>query len=202
MTTKSVFIVEDSGIKTKVFDTKVYKKELSKLISKANKRIVRLQKNQLTDSPAYQRLIKDGVTKFSVKNKSFNELQQEMSKVNRFLSSETSTIRGINKNLKTIASNTGIKYKNIKELKSKASKFFELSSKVEQYLRTVEDMASAVGYNQIWEVISEYTQEKRINLADAEVNIEDLVENVSKVLANVKSQSNMYELDNDWVFLN
>jgi len=191
-----------SGI-NKAFDKRDYRREVSRLASIANKRIVRLQKNKLTDSPALQRLIENGIPKFSVKGKSFNELQAETSKLMRFLNSETSTIRGINSNLKVIAKNTGIKYNNMKDLKSQASKFFELSSKVEQYLRTVDDMASAVGYNQIWEVISSYTQDNKIALGSAETNIDDLVLTVTDILKEVGSDKQMLDFDmkNDWVFL-
>ena len=187
----------------KAFDKKEYRKEVSRLASIANKRIKRLQKNNLTDSPALQRLIDNGIPKFSVRGKSFNELQAETSKLMRFLNSDTSTIRGINANLKTIAKNTGIKYTNMQDLKSQASKFFELSSKVEQYLRTVDDMASAIGYNQIWEVISEYTSSNKIALGSAETNIDDLVSTVSEILKNVKSQNDMHDFDmkSGWVFL-
>lgn len=187
----------------KAFDKKAYRKEVSRLSAIANKRIKRLEKNKLTDSPAYKKLVKDGVVKFGVKGKSFNEVQAEMSKLNRFLTSNTSTIRGINKTLKSMADNTGIKYKNLKELKSKASKFFELSSKVEQYLRTVEDMGSAIGYNQIWEVINTYTKSNEIDLGSANTDIDSLVSTVSEILADVKSDNEIidFDLDNDWVFL-
>lgn len=187
----------------KAFDKKEYRKEVSRLASIANKRIKRLQKNNLTDSPALQRLIDNGIPKFSVRGKSFNELQAETSKLMRFLNSDTSTIRGINANLKTIAKNTGIKYNNMKDLKSQASKFFELSSKVEQYLRTVDDMASAIGYNQIWEVISSYTQDNKIALGGAETNIDDLVLTVTDILKEVKSDKDMHDFDmkSGWVFL-
>ena len=187
----------------KAFNKSTYRKGVSQLAAKANKRLARLEKNNLTDSPAYQKLMEDGkVPKFGVKGKTYNEVQTEMSRLTRFLNSETSTIRGINKNLKNIAKNTGIKYKNIKELKTKASKFFELSNKVEQYLRHVEDMASAVGYNQIWEVINEYTQKAKVDLGDANADIDSLVQGVSEILAEVKSDDDIIETGfGDWVFL-
>lgn len=166
-----------------VMNPQAYRKEVSRLSSLANKRLVRLEKGGLTDSPAYSRWVDDGKVKFGVKNKSYNDLQKEMSRLKRFINSNTSTVRGINNTLKDMAKNTGIKYNNIKDLRAKSSKFFELSSKVEQYLRTVEDMASAIGYNKIWEVINEYVQVESVNLGSAETNIDDLVSVVSKILA-------------------
>jgi len=184
------------------FDKVAYRLEVSRLASLANKRVKRLEKNGLTDSPAYQRLVQEGNPRFGVKGKTFNEVQTELSRLNRFINSQTSTVRGITSNLKDMAKNTGIKYKNVKELKTKAGKFFELASKVEQYLRTVEDMASAIGYNQIWEVINEYTDEAKIDLGDAETDIDSLVETVSKILAS-SDQPFFEDLDmrNNWVFI-
>ena len=186
-----------------VVNKKTFKKEISRLSAIANKRMKRLEKNKLTDSPAYKRLVENGIVKFGVRGKTYNELQREMSNLNRFLNSETSTIRGINKNLKTIAKNTNIKYKNLKELKAKSSAFFELSSKVEQYLTNVEDMGSAVGYNQIWEVIDQYVSSQSIDLSDANNSIDDIVVSVSDILSNVKSDKDLYDLKDgsDWVLL-
>lgn len=155
------------------------RREASRLASKANKRVNRLKNAGLTDSPAYQKYIEDGGAKFSVKGKSYNELQSEVSRLNRFINSQTSTIRGYNRSLKEIAANTGIKYKNMADLKKKSSKFFELSSKVEQYLRNVEDMASAIGYQKIWEAVNQYVQTNEGALEHGEDNIDSMVKAVS-----------------------
>lgn len=159
-----------------------FRAETSRLSSIANKRIKRLEENEFTDSPAYKRYIADGGQHFGVRGKTYNEVQKELARLRRFLDSETSTIRGVTHTLKEMAENTGIKYKNLEELKAKSSKFFELQSKVEQYLRTVEDAASAIGYQQIWEAINTYTQEQGIRLEDGSVSIDGMVEVVSKAL--------------------
>lgn len=159
-----------------------YRREASRLAAMANKRIKRIEENDLKSSPAYQRYVKDGEQRFGVKGKTYNEVQAEVARLHRFLNSETSTIRGINKNLKEMATNTGIKYKTLKELRAKAEQFFELASKVEQYLRNVEDMASAIGYQRIWEAINTYTQEASIDLSDSESKMESMIEAISKAL--------------------
>lgn len=177
-----------------------FRKEVSRLASLANKRIQRLEKAGLTDSPAYQKLVENGTVKFGVKGKTYNELQSEMSKINRFINAQTSTIRGINSNLKEMAANTGIKYGTLKELRSKAANFFELSSKVEQYLRTVNDMASAIGYNKIWEVINEYVAREKVDLAGAENNIDELSKMVSELIVQQQNH-NATVIDDGWVVL-
>lgn len=184
------------------FDKRLYRQEVSRLAAIANKRIKRLEKNNLTDSPAYKKLTENGEPKFSVRGKDFNQVQKEYSRLKRFLESQTSTIRGINQNLKDIAENTGIKYKNIKELKALTSKFFELSSKVEQYLRTVDDIASAIGYHKIWEVINQYVEQGNVDLADSENAIDDMVEMVTDLIKNGRDGRTIdYNLNDGFVIL-
>lgn len=159
-----------------------YRREASRKAAIANKRLQRLEKSGLTDTPAYKKYVEDGAVKFSVKGKSYNELQKEVSRLNKFLESKSSTIRGANNVLKEIAKNTGIKYKNLGELREKSAKFFELASKVEQYLRTVDDMASAIGYQKIWEAINQYTETSRIALDDSEADIDSMVQKVTDAI--------------------
>ena len=174
--------------------------EVSKLVAKANKRAARLERNNLEDSPAYQKLINDGDVRFSVRGKDHNQLQKEVSRLNKFLESETSTVRGINRVLKDMARNTGIKYKTLAELRTKSAKFFELSSKVEQYLRTVEDMASAIGYQKIWEAINKYVKAEGMDLNDANNDIDKMVQIVTdmlktpKISVRHKDTSNWYNI--------
>lgn len=177
-----------------------FRKEVSRLASLANKRIQRLENAKLTDSPAYQKWVENGGVKFGVKGKTYNQLQSEMARLNRFINAQTSTIRGINSNLKEMAANTGIKYGTLKELRSKAANFFELSSKVEQYLRTVNDMASAIGYNKIWEVINEYVEREKIDLSEAENNIDELSKMVSELIVQQQNH-NATVIDDGWVVL-
>ena len=174
--------------------------EVSKLVAKANKRAARLERNNLEDSPAYQKLVNDGDVRFSVRGKDHNQLQKEVSRLNKFLESETSTVRGINRVLKDMARNTGIKYKTLAELRTKSAKFFELSSKVEQYLRTVEDMASAIGYQKIWEAINKYVKAEGMDLNDANNDIDKMVQivtdmlKVPKISVRHKDTSNWYNI--------
>lgn len=71
----------------------------SRLVSAANKRLSRLEKEGLDIySQAYQRRIKEGdtvATRFSVKGKSYNELQHEFARARQFLTErKTASIKG------------------------------------------------------------------------------------------------------------
>lgn len=179
-----------------------FRRNASRMADKANKRIARLEANNLTDSPAYQALVKNGISKFGVKGKTYREVQAEVGKLERFLGSKTSTIRGVNTTLKEMAANTGIKYSNITELREKSSKFFELASKVEQYLRTVDDMASAIGYQKIWEAINVYTQTAEGDLGEKTNDLDVMVRNVTDALKAYETpvalpEGGWYKLSND-----
>ena len=184
-------VLETSSELAKETRIKAFRAKASRKASLANKRIQRLEKAGLKDSPAYQRFIKDGGQRFGVKGKTYREVQSEVARLDRFISSQTSTIKGVNTVLKEMAENTGIKYKNLTELRTKSAKFFELASKVEQYLRTVDDMASAIGYQKIWEVINTYTQESKIDLGDADLKIDEMVERVTNAIKEYDDPINM-----------
>ena len=178
-------------------DAKQYRKEASKVISMANKRLTRLEKSKLTDSPAYSKYVDNNeMPRFSVKGLDHNALQREMSKVKKFVQAKTSTVRGINTTLKEMVNNTGIKYKNLKELRSKASSFFNLASKVEQYLRNVEDVASAIGYQKIWEAINQYVKSEQTDFDEVENSVEGLT-NIIDGLLNVFDKGEIFTMKDD-----
>ena len=158
------------------------KAEVSRKSSMANKRLVRLENNNLTSSPAYQKWVDyQGGVKFSVRGKDYNQLQQELARVNQFIEAKTSTVRGLNKVLKEMAENTGIKYGSVKELQSKSKNFFALADKIKEYLRQTEGSASAIGYQPVWQAINEYVQQEKIDLGDSELEIDGLVDKIAKL---------------------
>lgn len=160
-----------------------YAQEVSKKASMANKRLRRLENKNLTDNPAYKQWLnyKGGVN-FSVKGKDYNELQKEMARINQFVNAKTSTIRGTNKVLKGIAENTGIQYNSVKELQQASKNFFELTSKIDQYLKNTQKSAHAIGYRKIWEVVNQYVKENNIVLAETEQPMESMISDITKLL--------------------
>lgn len=178
---------------------KAMRKEASRLASLANKRVARLERNELKDSPAYKQYIEGG-GKFGVKGKDYNQVQQELSRLNKFINAQTSTVKGTIDNLKAMAANTGIQYKNLKDLKTKSAKFFELAGKVEQYLRRVDDMASAVGYQKIWEAINEYTDKVRIDLGDSEADIDSMIKAVTDAIKEYETPDTINEINQNFFY--
>ena len=165
------------------YKTKKLKQEISRKASMANKRLVRLENKGLQDTPAYRNWVEyGGGVKFSVKGKSYNELQAELSRVNSFLDNATSTIRGTNKVLKDMAKVTGMTYKNVGELYNMSSKFFELSSKVEQYLNSAMQGASAIGYQKIWQSINQYIKDEEITLNETRKDMDNMIVKISDLV--------------------
>lgn len=162
-------------------DYKSLKREVSRLASMANKRLVRLENNGFEDSPAYKQWIESGGEKFSVRGKDYNALQKELARVRQFVNAKTSTIRGAQSVLKAIAANTGANFKG-KELWAQASNFFRVASMIEQYIRNTEDVASAIGYQKIWTAINQYTQANNIDLAAMQVDMEQMVGNIAQMI--------------------
>lgn len=163
---------------------KRFRQEVSRKASMANKRLKRLEKNGLTDMPAYRNWYdyKGGV-KFSVKGKSHNELVAEMARLDHFINAKTSTVRGANSTLKEIAKNTNISYKRIGELNTKLKGFFELYSKTEQYLHNSLQIANSIGSDTVMNTISNYVKDNQIGLDEAVNDYEDMIQDISNLLS-------------------
>lgn len=169
-----------------------YRREASRLASIANKRVERLEKNKFFDSPAYRGYIASGGGKFGIKGKDFNEVQREVARMRAFLDANTSTVRGLNSYLKGMAEATGMKYSNMQDLYKKAGKFFELSNKVEEYLRQVEDIASAIGYQKIWEAVNQYVADHKVDLASANLDIDQMILKISDGIAEYNNPERIF----------
>lgn len=192
--------VVGTAIKPKIDKIKALRKEANRLVSMANKRLRRLEKNDLTNTPAYQAYIKQGGKPFSTKGKNYNELQHELARLRNFIDSQTSTVKGVNQFLKDIANNTGIKYKNLKDLRQKADKFFELSSKIEQYLRNVHDVASAISYQKIWEQINVYVKDNKLDLSQSKLDLDGMIEVITQAILEYDKPvtDNLWLLDGEY----
>ena len=145
------------------------RQEASRLSSLANKRLKRLEEQNLLQSPAYQSWIDSGGAKFGVRGKNMEQIQAEVGRLNNFINQSTSTVRGAKDNFKNIAKTVGItEYKDIPDLQNKLNNFFELTSKVKQYLHNSKEIGVAIGYQKVWEIVSDYVQEMGDDIEDVE----------------------------------
>lgn len=160
--------------------TGAYQKALKKAIDRGKtqikKRMKRLENNNLTDSPAYKQYLQNDVVHFSVKGKSVQELQSMYWQLKHLNDMKTGTVKGAQKVLKEIASNTGITYKNINDLNAKSKLFFDLASKAKDYLESMGETAKAIDYRAIWHDVNEIMKEDINSLDSALGDIENLTE--------------------------
>lgn len=174
--------VEQKKVDAKTKRINVFRRNASRLASKANKRIERLERNDLKDSPAYRRWVKDGSARFGIRGKTYNEVQAEVARMERFLNAQTSTVRGAHKVLRDISKTIGQPYVDMATLKKQASNFFTLASKAEQYLRHVHDMGSAFDSNQIFAQIRQYVKQGKVNLESGRMEVDDMVKSIADAL--------------------
>ena len=171
------------------------KQEISKKASMANKRLKRLESNDLTNVPAYRQYVQGGGVKFSVKGKNYNQLQAELSRVNHFINSKTSTVRGTNSVLKDLANTAKIKYNNLSELYSNVNQFFSLATKVEDYLNATGQTALAIGYQRVWEAINKYVEQEGKILLDTTRDLAKALPEIAKLTGDLYFDHAMDDFD-------
>lgn len=183
---------------------KELRKEVSRMASMANKRIDRLEHNNLTMLPAYQAWESNGAVRFSVKGKSYEETQAEYWRLKKFLDDRTSTVKQANNFLKEMAENTGIQYNGLEDLKAKSAKFFELADLIKQYNQSINQSAQALDYQKIWKDINTYVLDTDADLADAVSSEEQLEKflNYMNLVKPVENNQEGFSLNgNKWDFI-
>lgn len=148
--------------------------EVSRMASMANKRLNRIENNNLTMLPAYQAWEQNGSIRFSVKGKDYNQLQAEFWRLKNFLDDRTSTVREANAFLREMAENTGIQYHGLEDLKNKSARFFELAEKIREYNQAIGQAAQALDYQKIWQQINTAVQQDALDLSEAVSSDEQL----------------------------
>lgn len=148
--------------------------EVSRMASMANKRLKRLENNNLSMLPAYQAWEQNGSIRFSVKGKDYNQLQAEFWRLKNFLDDRTSTVREANAFLREMAENTGIQYHGLEDLKNKSARFFELAEKIREYNQAIGQAAQALDYQKIWQQINTAVQQDALDLSEAVSSDEQL----------------------------
>lgn len=180
-------------------EQKALRAQVSHLASMANKRLDRLEKNELTSSPAYQKWEQNGSHRFSVSGKSYSEVQSEYWRVKDFLEMRTSSVTGTKAVLQEIATNIGwgkIDFENIALTQTQLSNFFAIANTVSQYLDSVDESAAALDYQEIWDTINAAYQQGKIDFNNAELDAEQMQGIVSEMLVLEETQ-NMLEMFDD-----
>lgn len=155
---------------------KAFRREVSRLASKANKRLKRLGASDFSSSPAYQKWLNEGGEYFSIRGKSQQDVWQEYYRVKSYLDSKTSSITGTKEVLKNMNEYTGMNLESIDEIQEVAGDYFELANKISQYVN-VKGLGAIYDSNQIYSQINIVTQEMNVDLTNADFN--DLLDYVT-----------------------
>lgn len=137
-----------------------YRQEASRKVSIANKRLQRMEQQNLKMSPAYKKWVDEGGQKFGIKGKNHTEVKAEVARLNKFLNQTTSTVKGTKKYLTNIANQVGIEqWDDFQSLSNQLQGFFDVSEKVQDYLRNTKEVSVSIGYKKVWEEVNEYADE-------------------------------------------
>ena len=148
-------------------EEKAERAEARRLVSLCNKRIRRLEQQDLgKSSSAYRSLIKNGDPYFSVKGKDMKELRREVRQMEKFMGMATSTVRGAKNNVQEIAQRINLtrNVKDIDALVDDVNEFFEIVDKTREYLENTREIGVSIGYQEIWNVVANKIEEMDIEL--------------------------------------
>ena len=167
---------------------KKYRSEASRKVSMANKRLKRMEEQNLFMSPAYRKWVDEGGQKFGIKGKSTAEVKAEVARLNKFLKQTTSTVRGTKKYMSNIANQVGIKqWGSFDSLNSQLKDFFEVSNRVQEYLKNTKEVSVSIGYKKIWEQVNEYAETVGTEFASMNNDIVEVAKSI--MLANAYNKA-------------
>lgn len=174
-------------------EEKKLRREASRLASMANKRLRRLEEQDLTNTPAYKSWFENGGVKFGVKGKTKREVQHEMARLERFLKMRTSTVRGAKKNLETVANRINIyNWENYKDLEKQISDYFSLQQKVLEYSSNIKEIGVSLNYEKVGEYVADYLRETDGAIAGTG---EEVIEVTKKIVESVGKDKTSKELE-------
>lgn len=175
---------------------KKYRQEASRKVSMANKRLKRLEQQNLSMSPAFKKWIDEGGQKFSIRGKSMEEVRVEVARLNKFLKQTTSTVSGTKKYLSNIANQVGIKqWGSFQSLNNQLRGFFEVADRVQEYLKNSKEVSVSIGYKKIWEQVNEYAE----TTGKEFVSLTDDIVDIANTILQANSYSKLDDLTDDFL---
>lgn len=173
-------------------------KEVSRMAQMANKRINRLEKNNLQMTSAYKTWERQGKPHYSVKGKNYQQLQSEYWKIKKVIDNENSLVKTANANLKKMNIELGFaETKNMDTIKQNLNGFWDVFSKIKQYTDTLEGSDYNIGSPRIKEMISDYVKTNKVDLS----NMDDVKSAIEKIKSDVDEYASIpYDISSKaWV---
>lgn len=167
--------------------------DFNQLVSKANKRYRRLAKKGW-NTGAYKKAVETGGAFHNKRGASYKEKAREYKRVQNFLNSKTSTVRGSKKVVKSMLKRTGLDeiigddaetimttdvVKGADGSTSVVNKFFDIASMVDEYLENHRGVK--VSSDEIWRSIHDtYLKGYKVDFSD--VNVDEIMANTVRRL--------------------
>lgn len=159
-------------------------KQVSQIAQMLNKRMARLEKGGYTMTSAMREWEKQGKPHYSVKGKSYNELQSMYWDMMRIVNNTTSTVTGAKQYLKEMASRMGFENMSLSEIKANITGFWEVYNKAKDYVDTLEnEYGYRVGSLRLQEMISDYVKTNESDFT----SIDELNDALQSVLDEINS---------------
>lgn len=185
------------AIKIASDEYKRLKKEVSRMAQIVNKRMQRIEQAQLTFVPEFKKFESQGRPHFGVRGKTYNELQSEYWQLTQYINSKTGTVKQARQYAQTVLDRIGagdsIKGATVSDMKTYMTNLFEVTGKIQDYLKTTEDKAFALDYQKIWNMVSTYFDTQSVRLEDVRSLSDETKENIIKLMEQYRPVEQGYD---------
>lgn len=184
------------------------KAEVSRMAQIVNKRMIRLEQAEMQFVPVMQMFEKDGRPHFGVRGKSYNELQSEYWQLKRYMDAKTGTVRQARAYAQDVLNRIGagdkIKGATVDQMNSYMKNLFDVTAKIQEYLKTTEQSALALDYQKIWNMVSAYFDGQGVDIANLFDNEQTAVQitNLMEMYKPVENNMEGYASGSIWDWAN
>lgn len=184
------------------------KAEVSRMAQIVNKRMIRLEQAEMEFIPVMQMFEKDGRPHFGVRGKSYNELQSEYWQLKRYMDAKTGTVRQARAYAQDVLNRIGagdkIKGATVDQMNSYMKNLFDVTAKIQEYLKTTEQSALALDYQKIWNMVSAYFDGQGVDIANLFDNEQTAVQitNLMEMYKPVENNMEGYASGSIWDWAN
>lgn len=184
------------------------KAEVSRMAQIVNKRMIRLEQAEMQFVPVMQMFEKDGRPHFGVRGKSYNELQSEYWQLKRYMDAKTGTVRQARAYAQDVLNRIGagdkIKGATVDQMNSYMKNLFDVTAKIQEYLKTTEQSALALDYQKIWNMVSAYFDGQGVDIANLFDNEQTAVQitNLMEMYKPVENNMEGYASGSIWDWTN
>lgn len=150
-----------------------FRNQVQKLVNRANSQLEKLERENLENSPAYRTFTtNEGRSRFGIKGKTNEEVNEEFQKVKAFLDNTTNTVKGAKNYIKGMAKITGLSYG---EVQGQLPNFWKIADAVRNSLKAAQMSYLALDSERVVQAVRGVIQTQKSG-ADRIENLGEAVE--------------------------